>query len=335
MGKQPRNPDNFSAKSFNEMAESLELHSNNITNILTKTYNKPQSNFQYWATARAELEVEYIALNEIYKSWVKVELPKSYTASLKNLFDSLNQSKEIAAKASQDFATVATSGASTNIKSQLSRQASRDYLVALSAGNKELDNLLIRTQQTMLSENIINSELIKDLSESNFTNARILTKKDGSTTLAGLFDQAADVIDGERYVVVNIKSGGVRHYKPSYYAEMVSRTRFHEAQSRSAIVTAKNYKTSLLQISSHNTDSTICQPYENKIYSIDGKDSRFPVLQNIPPFHPNCLHTMYPVFVEALEQRGELKEWSDFSKDKTEAPPNPKGFIPVDDREAV
>jgi hypothetical protein len=148
-----------------------------------------------------------------------------------------------------------------------------------------------------------------------------------SDTLAAQLSAAAEIIDGKKYVIA-----GARRFSPKYYAEMVTRSKFHEAQAQGALLTAQNYGTSLVQVSSHNTTTKICIPYEGKVYSIGGKDSRFPVLENISPFHPNCLHLLFPMFASAMEVDGSLEGWTAFSSGAIKVPPSPANFIPVDAR---
>ncbi len=128
---------------------------------------------------------------------------------------------------------------------------------------------------------------------------------------------------------------GNRKFSPSYYAELVARTKFHEAHSIAAVSQAGNYGTDLLQVSSHNTPTAICVPFEGKIFAVGGGDKRFPPLSDTPPYHPNCLHLLFPTFVEAMEVQGTLDSFSAFSRGKISRPPVPAGFVPVGQRVLV
>jgi hypothetical protein len=50
----------------------------------------------------------------------------------------------------------------------------------------------------------------------------------------------------------------------------------------------------IVQISSHNTTTPVCQKYEGKIFSLRGQTPGLPILDVTPPFHPNCLHILLP-----------------------------------------
>ena len=139
-----------------------------------------------------------------------------------------------------------------------------------------------------------------------------------------------NAVDNEMLV-----QAGSKRFKPNYYAELVARTKFHEAHSYAAIATCNNYGTDLVIISSHNTKTQICMDYEGKVFSLSGKDKRFPLLDMVPPFHPNCLHLMYPMFESAMEVDGTLNSFSDFSNGRVDRPPYPASFIPLTKRKVA
>ena len=71
---------------------------------------------------------------------------------------------------------------------------------------------------------------------------------------------------------------------------------------------AYNYGTDLVEVSSHNTATKICIPFEGNIYSVSGKHPVFPPMTDVPPFHVSCLHLMYPTFESGLIAQGVLTE---------------------------
>lgn len=96
-----------------------------------------------------------------------------------------------------------------------------------------------------------------------------------------------------------------RNYNLKSYAKMVARTRLRKVQSDAVVNMAKEYDSDLVEISDHGTDcaSNICQPYEGQVYSLSGKTPGYAVLDEYPPFHPNCEHNMFPTSEEALAYR--------------------------------
>ncbi|MBA7557934.1 hypothetical protein ES705_50717 [subsurface metagenome] len=151
-------------------------------------------------------------------------------------------------------------------------------------------------------------------------------------------DMLAAIFESPQWDIVNKKwyvQAGRYKYKPSYYAELVARTKFHQAQSQAALMQAANYETDLIQVSSHNTTTELCMPFEGKIFTISGKDKRFPPLTESPPYHPNCLHLLFPAFESGLQAQGTLESFSSFSKGEISRPPVPSSFIPVKERGAA
>lgn len=95
-----------------------------------------------------------------------------------------------------------------------------------------------------------------------------------------------------------------RNYNLSKYAKMVARTRLRHIQSESVKNTCKQYDNDLVQISEHGTETEICQQYEGNIYSLTGSTVAYDKLEEEPPFHPNCMHSMSPTSEIAISLRG-------------------------------
>lgn len=88
------------------------------------------------------------------------------------------------------------------------------------------------------------------------------------------------------------------------YAELLARSIIAETQNTSILNVAKEYDKDLVKMTEHRTACPVCQKFEGKIYSISGKDSRYPALKSIPGFnkgynnlHPRCRHRL-SVFIE-------------------------------------
>jgi len=327
MGGPNSNFEKLFRSSVTGLSKSLDFRTKRITSILTKAYSNPQVSARYWNNVRRQLNVQYRAMDRLYSTWSKKNIPLAYKASVRELMNRLNRSKSIARRAKRSFMDIVTSPKSIQIQSILVKDAITDWVSSLTLGQSNVNRLTRRTQQTLLAESLIDSSVVKAVSSGNLMNNTFIKSLNMADTLAAQLDELAVVIDGEKYVIA-----GSRRFKPKYYAEMVTRVKFHEAQAQGAIMTAGNYGTSLVQVSSHNTTTEICQQYEGMIFSISGKDKRFPVLQAVPPYHVNCLHLLFPMFESAMEADGTLKQWQDFSHGKTDKPPSPANFVPVDGR---
>jgi len=315
-------------KSIAVLDAKLQIRSDKISAILIDAYSKPNFSAKYWRNVRKGINKQYNEMKVIYSKWAKKGIPAAYRSSMRFIFDNLNRNKEIARRAKRSYSDLVTSPRSNKIQSVLVKDAIQDWIEALTKGQSGINRLTRKTQQLILQESFIDASVVKAIESGNLMNNKFYKSLNLSNTLAGTLNELADIVDGQKYVVA-----GSRKYSPNYYAEMVTRVKFHEAQSFAAVATAGNYGTSLLKVSNHNTVSEICQKYEGKVYSVGGKDNRFPPLETMSPFHVNCLHLMFPVFVEGLEADGGLDKWEAFSKGKSKTPPGPKSFIPVDERE--
>lgn len=96
---------------------------------------------------------------------------------------------------------------------------------------------------------------------------------------------------------------GPANWRVDAYAMMRARTDGAEAQSRGLEATCLEFGVDLVRISQHATETPICLPHENGIYSITGRSKRYPPLSETPrggtPFHENCIHVEYPELEEA------------------------------------
>lgn len=94
-----------------------------------------------------------------------------------------------------------------------------------------------------------------------------------------------------------------RNYNLRDYSKMVARTRLRQAQTDAVKNTCRQYENDLVQWSRHANSCPICAPYEGQIYSLSGKNPRYPLLTAEPPLHPNCEHDISPTSEVAIEFR--------------------------------
>ncbi len=103
----------------------------------------------------------------------------------------------------------------------------------------------------------------------------------------------------EKFIKINN-----RNYNLTKYARMVARTQMRTVQSEAVRNTSRQFNNDLIEISDHGTTTPICIPYEGNVYSISGNDSKYPYLDQWPPFHRNCEHSAAPTSEVALGFRG-------------------------------
>jgi hypothetical protein len=106
-----------------------------------------------------------------------------------------------------------------------------------------------------------------------------------------------------------------RNWSLDTYAAMVTRTTSAEATNRGTLNQLSGLGYDLVAITEHFPTCPICAPYQGRIYSISGKDERFPALFGTAfsvayaTIHPNCAHRLRPIVWELLtaaEQRDAL-----------------------------
>lgn len=76
------------------------------------------------------------------------------------------------------------------------------------------------------------------------------------------------------------------------YARMVARTTTREATSMGTLNRLAENGIELVRISRHANSCDICKKFEGRIFSMTGRHEEYPRLDEIPPFHPNCGHTL-------------------------------------------
>lgn len=90
-----------------------------------------------------------------------------------------------------------------------------------------------------------------------------------------------------------VDSRGAR-WQIDTYAEMIGRTTPREAMSLATASRMRELSQDLIEISAHPGACEICVPYEGQTWSLDGLTEGYDVIDQLPPFHPNCRHVATP-----------------------------------------
>jgi hypothetical protein len=308
-------------KRFKGLSSQLRIIEKRLQASLAYAYTNPQKSKKYWNEVSKEIDAEYRAMNDTFEKWSANEIPLRYRKSMAEISAKVSSVKSISNNPQKGLREMLGSTVAKSTQEGLYLDAMASWRTALNQGRLNLHRLTRATRQLLLREEVINKLLADGMASGNIMQA--------VKALSGEFVKTIfDAVSAGRFV-----QAGRYRYTPEYYALLVARTKFHEAHSLASLDQAKNYGTDLVIVSSHNTTTAICIPFEGKIYSISGEDKRFPPLFDTPPFHPNCLHLIYPQFESALEASGQLEGFSKFSKGETDAPPAPAGFKPLSERE--
>lgn len=130
-------------------------------------------------------------------------------------------------------------------------------------------------------------------------------------TVGNVKDIIQETLYKENASMVVQYSNGANMPLPAY-AQMLARTSRIESSNTGSFDRCKQLGIDLVRCTTMPGCCPYCKKYEGKVYSISGKDTRFPALYetalqhgyNI--MHPNCRHEFIP-FVEAMQDENELK----------------------------
>lgn len=104
-----------------------------------------------------------------------------------------------------------------------------------------------------------------------------------------------------------------RRWPLETYTKMVARTTTREAVSRGTVNRLAEAGQDLVEISSHAHKADECTPYDGQTFSLEGATPGYEVLDQLPPFHPNCLHVVTPAGAD-------LEAWEQELADQLEQP---------------
>jgi hypothetical protein len=317
-------------KYVSDLTTRLNKKEEELFNLINKSLSSSSRSNSYWVGVRSEIDKIYSEMIKISDEWLSLNIPRHLQNELKNLNKRISSLKYIKVEAQKTISQILNSQSTNNIARLLYEDALASIVTGLNAGKNAMYRLTRLTQQRLIDEFLIETLTAEGVEIGNL-----------GYTVGNIYRELLNRLDEGQFVIIDtVYKTGVKkgqpltlHYKPGYYAEMVARTKFHEAQAQGALLTAMNYGTDLIQVSWHNTTTPICIPHEGMIYSISGTHPMFPPLMDTPPYHPNCLHLLYPTFEEGLRTQGTLQQYSDFSLGKINMPPI-KNFIPLNQRVA-
>lgn len=290
--------------------------------LLTTTITNPKRDAAYWTGIKKEVNNIYKDMSKSYNLWVTKYLPSAYSDTIYLENRKIKRTAKAYGKVPKKTSTQFINGQySKTVVSSLIDDSITDYTRALSLGEKNVNKYLSSARKTtnqlwLTGEDITGPNMVSAM-KANPQNKKVIND-----------------ITNSRYTQVIDKNGKARNYTARYYAEMVQRTKWHEAQSAAVRGVAANYGTDLIRVSAHNTTTEICQQYEGKVMSLSGKTKDFPIADQVPPYHVNCIHFITVVFEETLKATGTEQGFIDFGKGETDKPPFPDTYIPVTKRVA-
>lgn len=307
---------------INKLKKELRAIEVELESIAQELLDTEEVSTAYYTKVRSRVKKEYEAARKIFKEWaapafetIFADEARTEIARIKNI-----RAINVPGINAKDFINADRSRQSV---ASVLNDSNAAFQIGLESGMKTFQRLISVTQQVNITEREVNRAVGEGYIESGGTVKGAQRK---------LQEKLGEKITDGKTITISDKNGKERTYNLKYYAELVARTKTAEAQSQAVVNTALRVGSDLVQVTSHNTITPLCQEFEGKIFSISGTDPDFPALEEEPPYHPGCLHRLSVVFRGMLEQQGILEESIKFANGKTEEHPTREGHIPVSER---
>lgn len=257
----------------------------------------------YYNTILKQLEAQLKRLEKQSAYYVQSEIPKEYQNALDELY-AYFQKNNLQMKAPTVFAQVHKDAVYAIAKemqyhigqglSQVGRQVER-YL------GDARDDALRQAGLRATGQKIASGSTVRDMQKN-------LIKR----------------LQNEGFMTVQYGSGkGAYQVGIDSYAAMVARSTTREAGNiaRENQLVENGYD--LVKMTSHYPTCEVCAMYQGRVYSISGKDKRFPALYETAfksgyrNVHPNCRHSIH-AWIESMQSPEELQEALDKAKQTLE-----------------
>jgi hypothetical protein len=313
-------------KKVAELKKSLTKVEGKLRNLAFDISSSNEISQLYWSRLSRKARKYYDEARVIFAKWANSSIPIIYDESIRLQISRIKKMSFVPRTPNGQpirvsYYSFVNNNTNKAIKSSVVKDSIMYFSTGLDEGNKQLNRLMNLTQQLNLTDKQLRKSLDIGLRDKGtIQGAKKQLQKD-------LMKKS---LDGKFIKVVD-KNGNSINYTIDYYSEMVARTEIIASNSQATISMALEYQSDLIQVSSHNTTTPICQQYEGKTFSISGKDKEFPIADAVPAYHPNCQHSISVIFREVLEKRG-IDKYIDFSQGKTEIHPTRKSHISISKR---
>jgi len=320
----------YSKEQLHKMKDKMTVIEKKLDILVNKIKTSDETANIYWSQINRDVKKVYEEMRVVFKTHFTKSVDNEYYEELNKEVQRL-KGKKFKTSIKVNYSDVENSFSNTQSVSAILNDGLSSFFIGSQSGEKTLNRFIMQTQQILVSEKKVN-QLIEDGFFTEDSKGR--AKRTKSAARKALQEEFTKKYGENKFITVINKNGKEMKFRPKYYADMVARTKLIECNSIAAVNTALDVGSDLVQVSSHNTPTPLCQEFEGKIYSISGNDKDFPMLEEIPPYHPNCRHSLSVVIREALEMDG-IGKYSDFSKGITEDHPTRQSHIPVSQRGEV
>jgi len=256
-------------KEVQELIKTYQQAQNDLIRIIAESEAKGNVT-AYRRKILTQVNAELTALNKYAADWSTDYVTKTYTASANAIWREL------------DKAGVDVSGATIN-KKALNKVVENTFGLLNDANRhvgRIMDDMIRQAGLEATKEKLVTGSTVKQMKE----NLVSKLSEDGLSAI--------------RY-----RNGQL--VKLDAYAGMVARTTATEATNRAVMQQMQDLDQDLVQMSNHYSSCPLCSAYEGRVYSISGKDKRYPELDtafsgDYANIHPNCAHRITP-YVEKFD----------------------------------
>ena len=231
------------------------------------------------------------------ETWSRENIPRLYEDGLADSYTAIDNEYKAAGKDTPDFGgwTIADDVASNNAQTNFNAHL-------MNAINSTREHMTTEIQQAAMD--VTEEAIIKGQSTKIMQDNLIQMLKDKG-------------IKSVSYM----RNGKTCYMQLDTYAELVARTTEHEIRNTANINLGARIGNDLVKMSEHWGSCPICAPYQGRVYSVSGMDTRYPYLYSTPwssvyqNFHPRCRHviTQWIEDLHTPEENEKIQAYSDRS----------------------
>jgi vacuolar-type H+-ATPase subunit H len=273
--------------SLQEIEKLIEVYRKARQEILRTIAEKEAKGNVTWfkKTMLEQVEKQLARLDQQAKEWAESVIPQAYQAGLENVNSSLGKLILDADTTQSNFAQLHTEAITALVLDTLD-----DLHEANTHTRNNIRQVVNRAVDNAVLQKIAQGQTVRECKK------------------AIISDLLAKGIEG-----VEGKSGRVMTLDA--YAGLVARGRTREATNMATVNQLTALGRDLVKLSSHKTACPICAVLQGRVFSISGKDPRYPPLSMAfsGPYsniHPNCSHVLEPYIEELADDPEGDREFS-------------------------
>ena len=247
---------------------------------------------KYYNTILQQVNKELKKLQKATDSFIATELPKAYREELESIY----------AKFEKQGLYMSRSYMFAQLHRDAVYEAAREMQYQIADGIARVGRQIQRYLDTARDEALRTAGM--EEAGNMFASGR---------TPTDMWQALIQKLENEGFLTVQYgdQPGGYQ-VRLDAYASMVARSTTRELTNTAQLNTAQQWGYDLVFVPEHYPTCELCAPLQGRVFSVSGKDKRFPYLYDLPGFrdgyrnfHPNCRHVIV-VTVESLwtpEQR--------------------------------